>query len=52
MFGDVDADEICVKLGAIKKNLESGLKNILKGWINFFQRGKIRDAEQRRRFLV
>jgi hypothetical protein len=33
------------------KNPESGLRNILKGWIIFF-RERIGDVEQRRRFLA
>jgi len=38
-FGDVDVDEICVKLDAIKHEPRERVECILKGWINYFREG-------------
>jgi hypothetical protein len=39
-FGDVDADEICVKLDVIKQEPKEWVEKYLKGWINFFKEGR------------
>jgi len=51
-FGDVDADEICVKLDAIKKEPREGVEKYFERLDKLFQRGRISDVEHRRRFLV
>jgi hypothetical protein len=51
-FGDVDVNEIHVKLDAIKQEPEEWVKNYFERLDKLFQRGKIRDVEQRKRFLA
>jgi len=51
-FGDVDANEIHVKLDAIKQEPREQVEKYFERLDKQLQRGKIRDAEQRRRFLV
>jgi hypothetical protein len=49
---DVDADEIHVKLDAIKQEPKERVEKYFERLDKLFQRGRIGDVEQRRRFLV
>jgi hypothetical protein len=51
-FGDVDADEICVKLDTIKQEPKKWVEKYFERLDKFFQRRKIEDVEQRRSFLA
>jgi hypothetical protein len=51
-FGDVDADEICIKLDAIKQEPKKQVEKYFERLDKLFQRGKIKDVEQRRSFLT
>jgi hypothetical protein len=44
-FGDVDANEICVKLDAIKQKPRERVEKYFERLDSLFQRGKIRDVE-------
>ncbi len=51
-FGDVNADEIRVKLDAIKQKPRKQVEKYFERLDKLFQRGRINDVEQRRRFLA
>ncbi len=51
-FGDVDVDEIHVKLDAIKQEPKEWVENYFERLDKLFQRGRIGDAKQRRKFIV
>jgi hypothetical protein len=51
-FGDVDADEIHVKFDAIKQKPREWVEKYFERLDKLFQRGKIGDVEQRRKFLL
>jgi len=51
-YGDVDADDIQMKLDAIKQEPKERVQKYFERLDKLFQRGKILDAEQRRRFLA
>jgi len=51
-YGDVDADEIKMKLDAIKQEPKERVQKYFEHFNKLFQRGKIQDVEQRRRFLA
>jgi hypothetical protein len=44
-FGDVDVNEICVKLDAIKQEPKEQIEKYFERLDKLFQRGKIRDVE-------
>jgi len=50
-YGNVDADDIRVKLDAIKQESKEWVLKYFERLDRLFQRGKIPNAEQRRRFL-
>jgi len=50
-YGNVDADDIRVKLDAIKQEPKERVLKYFERLDRLFQRGKIPDAKQRRRFL-
>ncbi len=50
-YGNVDTDDIRVKLDAIKQEPKEWVLKYFERLDKLFQRGKIPDAEQRRRFL-
>jgi hypothetical protein len=51
-FGDVDVDEICVKLDAIKHEPKEWVEMYFERLDKLFQKGRIGDAKQKKRFLV
>jgi hypothetical protein len=51
-YGDVDADDIWMKLDAIKKELEERVQKYFERLDKLFQRGRIPYAKQRKRFLA
>jgi hypothetical protein len=51
-FGDVDAYEIHVKLDAIKQEPRERVEKYFERLDKLFQRSRIGDVEQRRRFLI
>jgi hypothetical protein len=51
-FGDVDVDEIRVKLDVIKQKPKERVEKYFERLDKLLQRGKIGDAKQRRRFLA
>ncbi len=51
-YGDVDADDIKMKLDAIKQEPKERVQKYFEHLDKLFQRGRIQDAEQRRRFLA
>ncbi len=51
-FGDVDANEICVKFDAIKQEPKERVEKYFERLDKFFQKGNIRNVEQKRRFLA
>jgi len=51
-YGDVDADDIRMKLDAIKQEPKERVQKYFERFDKLFQRGMIPDAEQRRRFLA
>ncbi len=51
-YGSVDADDIRVKLDAIKQEPKERVQRYFEHLDRLFQRGRIPDAEQRRRFLA
>ncbi len=50
-YGNVDTDDIWVKLDAIKQEPKERVRKYFERLDKLFQRGRILDAEQRRRFL-
>ncbi len=44
-FGDVDVDEICVKLDVIKQKPKKRVEKYFERLDKLFQRGKIKDVE-------
>jgi hypothetical protein len=51
-YGNVDADDIRMKLDVIKQKPKERVQKYFERLNKLFQRGKILDAEQRRRFLA
>jgi hypothetical protein len=51
-YGNVDDDDIRAKLDAIKQEPRERVQRYFEQLDRFFQKGKIVDAEQRRRFLA
>jgi len=51
-YGSVDADDIRVKLDAIKQEPKERVQKYFERLDRLFQRGRIPDTEQRRRFLA
>jgi len=51
-YGNVDIDDIRMKLDAIKQEPKERVQKYLERLDRLFQRGRIPDAEQRRRFLA
>ncbi len=51
-YGDVDADDIRMRLDAIKQEPKERVRKYFERLDKLFQRGRILDAEQRRRFLA
>jgi hypothetical protein len=51
-YGDVDADDIRMKLDAIKQEPKERVQRYFERLDKLFQRGRIPDAKQRRRFLA
>ncbi len=51
-YGRVDDDDIRMKLDAIKQKLKERVQKYFEHLDKLFQRGKIPDAEQRKRFLA
>jgi predicted component of viral defense system (DUF524 family) len=51
-YGNVDADDIWMKLDAIKQEPKERVQKYFERLDKLFQRGRISDAEQRRRFLA
>jgi hypothetical protein len=51
-YGDVDADDIKMKLDAIKQEPKERVQKYFERLDKLFQRGRIQDAEQKRRFLA
>jgi len=51
-YGDVDADDIRMKLDAIKQEPKEKVQKYFERLDKLFQRGRIQNAEQRRRFLA
>jgi len=51
-YGNVDVDDIRMKLDAIKQEPKERVQRYFKRLDKLFQRGRIPDAEQRRRFLA
>jgi hypothetical protein len=50
-YGNVDADDIQMRLDAIKQEPKERVQNYFERLDKLFQKGRILDAEQRRRFL-
>jgi uncharacterized protein YutE (UPF0331/DUF86 family) len=51
-YGDVDADDIKMKLDAIKQEPKERVQKYFERLDKLFQKGRIQDAEQKRRFLA
>jgi len=51
-YGDVDVDDIKMKLDAIKQEPKERVQKYFECLNKLFQRGRIQDAEQKRRFLA
>jgi len=51
-YGDVDADDIKMKLDAIKQEPKERVKKYYERLDKLFQKGRIQDTEQKRRFLA
>jgi hypothetical protein len=51
-YGDVDADDIRMKLDAIKQEPKERVQKYFERLDKLFQRGRIQDVEQRKRFLA
>jgi hypothetical protein len=51
-YGDVDVDDIRMKLDAIKQEPKERVQRYFERLDKLFQKGRISDAEQRRRFLA
>ncbi len=51
-YGNVDVDDIRMKLDAIKQEPKERVQKYFERLDKLFQRGRIPDAEQRRRFLA
>ncbi len=51
-YGDVDAVDIRMKLDAIKQEPQERVQKYFERLDKLFQRGRIQDAEKRRRFLA
>jgi hypothetical protein len=51
-YGDVDADDIRMKLDAIKQKPKERVQKYYERLDKLFQKGQIQDAEQKRRFLA
>jgi len=51
-YGDVDADDIRMKLDAIKQEPKERVQKYYERLDKLFQKGQIQDAEEKRRFLA
>jgi len=51
-YGDVDADDIRMKLDAIKQEPKERVQKYYERFDKLFQKGRIQDIEQKRRFLA
>jgi hypothetical protein len=51
-YGNVDADDIRMKLDAIKQEPKERVQKYFERLDRLFQKGRIQDAEQRRRFMA
>jgi hypothetical protein len=51
-YGDVDADDIRMKLDAIKQEPKERVQKYYERLDKLFQKGQIQDVEQKRRFLA
>jgi hypothetical protein len=51
-YGDVDADDIRMKLDAIKQEPNERVQKYFERLDKLFQKGRIQDTEQKRRFLA
>jgi len=51
-YGDVDADDIRMKLDAIKQEPKERVQKYYERFDKLFQKGQIQDVEQKRRFLA
>jgi CHASE3 domain sensor protein len=51
-YGNIDADDIRMKLDAIKQEPRERVQKYFKRQDKLFRRGQIQDVEQRRRFLA
>jgi uncharacterized protein YutE (UPF0331/DUF86 family) len=51
-YGDVDVDDIRMKLDAIKQEPKERVQKYFERFDKLFQRGRIQDTEQIRRFLA
>jgi hypothetical protein len=51
-YGDVDANDIRMKLDAIKQEPKEKVYKYFEHLDKLFQRGRIQDAKQKRRFLA
>jgi uncharacterized protein YutE (UPF0331/DUF86 family) len=51
-YGDVDADDIRMKLDAIKQEPKERIQKYYECLDKLFQKGRIQNAEQKRRFLA
>jgi predicted component of viral defense system (DUF524 family) len=51
-YGNIDADDIRMKLDAIKQEPKERVQKYFERLDKLFQRGRIQDVEQRKRFLA
>jgi len=51
-YGDVDVDDIRMKLDAIKQEPRERVQTYFERLDKLFQKGRLQDAEQKRRFLA
>jgi hypothetical protein len=51
-YGDVDADDIKMKLDAIKQEPKERVQKYFERLDKLFQKGRLQDVEQKRRFLA
>jgi hypothetical protein len=51
-YGDVDADDIRMKLDAIKQKHRERVQKYFECLDKLFQKGRLQDAEQKKRFLA
>ncbi len=51
-YGDVDADDIKMKLDAIKQEPKERVQKYFERLDKLFQKGRLQNAEQKRRFLA